>query len=600
MSGQISGQGKQPRVPVEVQGININRCTNPICPNFNIPAINSRNDPNYTIVGNKKRGSSIKCKSCSRHYTVKSNRAVAEEMERLRCKPQLAKVFSQDGYSCSNIDCDNFGIHATLPSDKYIGAGRTDKGNQRFKCRNCNKTFTRGSEKRRSHPQARTHDNDFLFRLLISKSSINRSMFMADMPAATVYKKIDMFYERSIHFLLQREERLKELELPMMRLSSDRQEYQVNWLKRHDKRNIVISSVGTADKVSGYVFGMDVNFDPYQNMESISESDAYKADLSLKDYNRTYSRLWTKQDYTAGIHATEDFYKKASELLDNVIGDISLPLSQAALANIREEVAKDYSLEAAEQSRFTSFEMKKGALVHSEYTLYAHFLKLRQLIGHAPILRFYLDQDPGINRACLLAFADRVQDESCHAAFIRYNKELTVHEKRKYMNAVSKYVKQLIKEGQAADEHHAHKIIVQRAMQETYSFSGSPEQWFSVPIHKINEPEKYVALLTDQSLLDMDNLTALLLDATLAPIDRFFNQVRSMLSLLARGFSSPSNAGRIWTGASPYNPVMVNKMLQIYRVYYNYCKVGQDTKTPAQRIGLAKGPVEIRKILYPN
>lgn len=305
MTGQISGQGKQPRVPIEVQGINVNRCANPICPNFNIPATNSRNDPNYKIVENKKRGSSIKCKSCSRHYTVKSNKAVAEEVERLAFKPQLAKVFSQDGYGCSNIDCDNFGIYATLPSDKYIGAGRTSKGNQRFKCHNCNKTFTRGSEKRRSHPQARTHDNYFLFRLLVNNTSIIRSMKIADMPAATVYKKIDMFYERCIHFLMQRKNRLKEMELPMMRLSSDKQEYQVNWLQRKDKRNMVLSAIGSADKYSSYVFGIDVNFDPYQDMEAISESDTYKEGLKLKDYNRAYSRLWTKQDYTAGITATE-------------------------------------------------------------------------------------------------------------------------------------------------------------------------------------------------------------------------------------------------------------------------------------------------------
>lgn len=244
--------------------------------------------------------------------------------------------------------------------------------------------------------------------------------------------------------------------------------------------------------------------------------------------------------------------------------------------------------------------MKKGALVHSEYTTYAHFLRLRELFGNASALRFYLDQDPGINRACILAFSDRIQEENCHTAFVKFNKELTFDERRKYKNALIKYVKQLIKEGLAVDQVHAHRLVVQRSIQEPYSFKGSPENWFSVPIHKMNESEKFVALLTDQNLLDIDNLTALLLDASLAPIDRFFNQVRNMLTLLKRGTSSPSNAGRVWTGASPYNPDMVHKMLQIYRLHYNYCKVGEDNKTPAQRIGLAKGPVEIRKILYPS
>jgi hypothetical protein len=71
--------------------------------------------------------------------------------------------------------------------------------------------------------------------------------------------------------------------------------------------------------------------------------------------------------------------------------------------------------------------------------------------------------------------------------------------------------------------------------------------------------------------------------------------------MLERPISTTSNHGRVWTGKSPYNPQIIAKLLQILRVYYNYCKKSdKDGKTPAERIGLAKGAVEIRKILYPN
>ena len=95
-------------------------------------------------------------------------------------------------------------------------------------------------------------------------------------------------------------------------------------------------------------------------------------------------------------------------------------------------------------------------------------------------------------------------------------------------------------------------------------------------------------------------MVSMLLDASLHPIDNFFQIVRRRLSALERPIHSSSNVGRVWTGKSPYNPDMVHKLLQMLRVYFNYCLKGDDGKTPAQRLGLAKGPVEIRKILYPS
>ena len=38
-----------------------------------------------------------------------------------------------------------------------------------------------------------------------------------------------------------------------------------------------------------------------------------------------------------------------------------------------------------------------------------------------------------------------------------------------------------------------------------------------------------------------------------------------------------------------------NQLEDIYRLYYNYCKVNDKGKTPAMRLGLAKGPVELEK-----
>ena len=75
-------------------------------------------------------------------------------------------------------------------------------------------------------------------------------------------------------------------------------------------------------------------------------------------------------------------------------------------------------------------------------------------------------------------------------------------------------------------------------------------------------------------------------------------QVRRRLSVLERPMGSSSNAGRTWYGYSAYNPETIVKMLGIFRVFYNYCLVGQDGKTPAMHLGLAKGKVSMEDIIY--
>jgi hypothetical protein len=37
--------------------------------------------------------------------------------------------------------------------------------------------------------------------------------------------------------------------------------------------------------------------------------------------------------------------------------------------------------------------------------------------------------------------------------------------------------------------------------------------------------------------------------------------------------------------------------LEIYRVYYNFVQAGEDGKTPAMRLGLAKGKISIDDLL---
>lgn len=595
---QKSVQSKsQPRVPPESHGINVNSCSNSTCKNFNVAATSKRSDPNYRISGTKRNGSSLLCKSCNSYMTIKSNQAIHEEVERSRYLEERALVLRQDGSACYKVSCPNFDKKVSSSPDSYQRFGKTSKGNQRYRCRECRTTFTSDSDKRRSHPENKSHLNTTLFRLIVNDMSINRMMEITELSAPTIYRKIDMFYERCISFSKAREAQLKLMPLGFMRLSTDRQEYRVNWTDRKDKKNVVINAIGTADKFSRYVFGMDVNYDPSIELDKVLADEQYEIDQNLKDYNRYYARLWLPYEQALGKQLSKEVEEKRKELI-RYYSSVPLPISEISLGYFIEELAENYGVEALDQLVATNLP-NKGAQIHSEYTMYAHFIQLERLIGHAKGLRFYLDQEPAIERACNTAFSSQIKSRNLQSLYIKINKLLNVDQRRALVNATQKLLNK-IQEEHGVDEKEARKIVALHSLQKPVAKSGERQTWFELPIHKIYECEKHVCFLTPTDRLTDSDKAMILLDASLHPIDNFFQIVRRRLSALERPISTSSNAGRVWTGKSPYNPEMISKQLQILRTFYNYCYVSKrDRKTAAQRLGLARGAVEIRKILYP-
>jgi hypothetical protein len=54
----------------------------------------------------------------------------------------------------------------------------------------------------------------------------------------------------------------------------------------------------------------------------------------------------------------------------------------------------------------------------------------------------------------------------------------------------------------------------------------------------------------------------------------------------------------MWNGYGGHNPGILQRYLEVYRTYYNYCQPGKDKKTPAMRLGLARAPIDPSGILH--
>ena len=165
------------RVPEPANGIQVNFCKNPTCLNYGRPA-SDRPQPRgpgakdregrdtYTIGGSSEYSSTMTCLLCGEHPPVKSNRAVAEELERMSSYLQLSGE-----QSCPISSCPNHQIPIGTPKT-YLKSGFTKGGSQRYRCLSCKTTFSVATSTTRW--QRKPEVNEQVFTLLVNKMPLKR------------------------------------------------------------------------------------------------------------------------------------------------------------------------------------------------------------------------------------------------------------------------------------------------------------------------------------------------------------------------------------------------------------------------------------------
>lgn len=520
----------------------------------------------------------LKCRLCNEFPPIKSNQAIAEERDRY-----LAALDEPPEPSCPDAACQNHTVPVGTQGH-YQSFGLTASGSRRYRCKACGKTFAVGKS---TTGHKAPHKNRLIFSLLMNKSPMRRICEVADIGPEGLYGKIDFLYEQTRRFSANREKRLPGMVIPRLYLATDRQDYVVNWTRHEDRRNVVLHAVGTADNSTGYVFGMHLNYDPDLDADEIEHQAVAAGDYQAKLPFRRYARCWLKGDYDAAVRASKAGRNHPTR--QDLQGDIEATYTEAIS---REDV------EVSEVTDTTRRLPTRGMQIHAEYSLYGHFFFLRQLLGSVEKLRFCLDQDSGMRAACLAAFQPEIGARRADAFYVRLAKELTITEKRAAI-AASRAEFDLARQAHPGlKDHEVETLLIKTRIAQMTAIGKWQDKWLIHPFPNMSEPEKAICYLTDCGDYDEDHLARLYNKASLHAIDCFFMQVRRRLSILERPIASSSRAGRTWYGYSAYNPGSIVKMLGIFRVFYNYCLAGQDKKTPAMRIGLARGKVALEDIIY--
>ena len=588
--GKIFDRVNKPRVPNAAGGIQVNFCKNPACPNYGIPASTKkqprgpgaslRGRDNYKVQASGTQWPFLKCLQCNEHPPTKNNLAIQEEFSRLSeyLKPQ-------EEPSCPEPSCSNHAKGINLGKRHYHSFGKTKSGSRRYRCKVCGKTFSVGKSTLR---QKKPHLNKLIFKLLMNKSPFRRICEVAEISPKTLYDKINFLYRQCQLFAGNRERRLiSGMPIRRVYVGVDRQDYMVNWTNRMDKRNIILHAVGSADNATEYVLGMHLNFDPLLAPKKI-ERDAFEiGDYDLPHPFRRYARLWLMCDYIEAINRTN---KRKPRRHKGSLADEIRDTYAEALS--REDIEVFESLNG-----FTQLP-QKGMQVHAEYTLYGHFFRLQKILAGVEKVRFFLDQDSGMRAACLGAFQPEIQARKCDAFYVRISAKMTVPERQKALEKSRNEFGRTQKMHPKLSKNEVKLLLIKQRLASMIEIGKWKDRWLAHPFPDMSEPEKSICYLTDYGDYDEDHIAWLYNKASMHAIDRFFMQVRRRLSLLERPIASAGRAGRMWHGYSSYNPESIIKILSIFRTFYNYTRAGKDLKTPAMRLGLAKGRVKLEDIIY--
>lgn len=337
-----------------------------------------------------------------------------------------------------------------------------------------------------------------------------------------------------------------------------------------------------------------MNFDPEMYPEIIGVLAEMSGDHEEKTPFRRFARFWLEPDYAQSLAETRANKEKKKKSLNSQIDD------QYADQTLRDDI---------ESSEIMTSEValpRHGMQIHNEYTMYGHYRFLKNLLPGAKHINFFMEQESGIRAACLSAFAEEISADKVEAFFISINKDLTIHEKDRLQAQGKREILAFIDSMGAAGEQvsfeGARQLIIEQRIKANEFVVRPPfnDKWLIYPHPPRNEAEKQVSYQSDtgQKRYTEFQRACLYSKATLHGIDRFFQQVRRRVSLLERSISTSSSIGRKWYGYCPYNPVIIEKMLTILRVYYNFVKPGEDKQAPAMRLGLMSSVVKESRILY--
>ena len=593
-----------------VNGIQVNHCKNPQCANFNVPYTGLRGDRNYkrygtTLVtpplgysstdiklqshpayGTKSNSAPyIQCKKCNECPPLKNNHGISEVLKLWNYHP--------DNSSCPNEACKNHPI----PIDSggfYKKNGKTNAGTARWICKACGKSFVERAQIRPSRDHEKPYRYEDIVTGLVNCMPFNRMMEIYQISPKSIYHYIEKAYESCVRFNRNREQRLPEVlsKRGAVYFATDRQDLLVNWDDRRDRNTIPVKAACSVDIETGFVYRYDVGIDDISNSDIVHQESLDNGDVDKAFIFRKYPHLFIPSDMSDERRINGFIQQERQKAIKRNI-------------NITEEELKYLEAKLRPDVELPSFHLTDGTglpnnclLLREDYQLYAHYFSLEKIFSKTDKVINFADQESGLRAAFMSSFAHKIMSNNAHLFYITFEKGVIQGDREAAKQRTTERIKETVKKNECSEETAKIILCIDAIKKYTSPVGHWRDLWGYHPLESMTEVEKRFSHQTYKPNQDDTEIGCYLSKGGLHAVDNYFMRVRRRISQLERGLPTASADRRLWYGKNFYRPDMVKKSSTILMTYLNYCATNnKKDKTPAEKLGIAKGPVRLRDIL---
>ena len=584
--------------------VQVNHCRTPGCANFGVPARTKRGktgpsrdrDPRYAVISTSKgQEPALRCKACNGKGAIRSNAAIAEEIERIAgyARPP------EHRFACKTEGCANEGLSIGAHRHLYVKRGyyKTPE-NPYYQCKACLRRVlvSHKAPRIRAGNQALAAD---VFSRLANKSPMRRTVVGAGLNGCRDYYRIFDFIHRrcrEMNGAVTRAFLTGARRLPAeMDIALDSQSLMVNWPRKVQRRTVEMTSCCSVDAASRFILELDVNHDPRFDPFDVNYESAELGDMTRKEAFRRYARFWLAGDeMRSGRTGQRRMGRQAAE---QAVGDIQ---DAFRAANAYADVAEMEIVPGQGPLRDTM--LRSGMLVKTGYRTLGHMFVLREILKGAGVERLQLSMDQHLSTIAsfMCAFREPVAAGNVQGFLVRYAKDCPIDERNRIYRETERQMRAFARarnlEGMTEEELGFEMIRT------SLRAGGLPEDgWLRHPVPTAQEPGKEVRWITESPDMELDDKARLYLAASVAQVDNVFQLTRRFLSALERPIDTASGRWQqVWYGYAPYKPDMVQKYLDVFRAVNNFIHTGADGATPAMRLGFASKPLTYADILWPG
>ncbi|PSW20852.1 lactate dehydrogenase [Photobacterium sanctipauli] len=482
-------------LPQASHGYQFNHCKTVSCQHFG-----STNTDHYVLQRSNPSKPILVCRECGAFPPLINNHDVDAEVTRL--KQQQSSGLP----ACSNTECDNFALPVLTHRQLYHAFGYSGD-RQRYRCKCCQTTLV----DRWSGFNSKNQLQQKLLAMLFTGYAVRDICRRLNMNPKSFYDQLSHIASRCRRQLAMFDARLFK-HTQALELASD-----ISPLQPNNDNGVLW--VASCEARTGYVVSQDLNYQQHEQETSHEHHDPF-ADgtryMAPPAAKLVEPPLAPPQGLLAKIDAKYRDMMSRPNLED--------PLTNMARINYP----------------------AKGCLIRPQYTVYAHYLHLSQLLQDSEQLSIFMPQETLLRSACISVFVERIKANTVHPIYIECDKEW--------------------QHGQPAGRID---IVLMGWWRDRWAFTRHDN---------ISKGICHLGGEKDNEAFWLEHASH---DAITAYQQRFQDQFNQLVNEPRRKL----------------RPGGLLPLLDIYRAWNNLCRQDRSGQTPAQKMGLVTKPLTLEELL---